>query len=391
MASDRLKPRWARVAFGDVVRLSKDRSSDPKAAGFKRYVGLEHLDPVHLAIRRWGNVADGTTFTTVFRPGQVLFGKRRPYQRKVAVSDFGGVCSGDIYVLEPIDDRHLLPELLPFLCQTEAFFQHAIGTSAGSLSPRTNWRSLAAYEFDLPRLDEQRRLATLLLHIESELRALHDIRTTSIAPRKSTLTHVFGRLLADPSVQRAPTGRIGEVLLGRQRAPQHEDGPSMRPYLRAANVFDGYIDTTDVKSMNFSPSEYERYGLRNDDVLLNEGQSRELVGRTAVFRGEVPGACFQNTLVRFRPGPTVLTRYAHRYFQYCMYNGTFAAMATQTTSIAHLGVQNLAQLQMPVPDEDRQAEVNRQLSPIEAASPATADRERRLRNLKALVASPLGA
>jgi type I restriction enzyme S subunit len=153
--------RWRRVAIGDVVRLSTERSRSPRADGFERYVGLEHLEPGDLRIRRWGHVAAGTTFVNVFRPGQVLFGKRRAYQRKVAVADFSGVCSGDIYVLEPKNEQ-LLPDLLPFICQTDAFFEHAIRTSAGSLSPRTNWKSLATYEFELPPIEEQRRIYTIL-------------------------------------------------------------------------------------------------------------------------------------------------------------------------------------------------------------------------------------
>ncbi len=133
------------MKFGDVVKLEYRplrRSCSPK--GIERYVGLEHIEPEDLRIRRWGLVAEGTTFTNRFKPGQVLFGKRRAYQRKVAVADFAGVCSGDIYVFEPKNDR-LLPELLPFLCQTDGFFEHAVGTSAGSLSPRTNWTQLAEY------------------------------------------------------------------------------------------------------------------------------------------------------------------------------------------------------------------------------------------------------
>lgn len=161
------KTSWSKVKFGDVVRLSKARSSDPIADGYDRYVGLEHIEPEDLRIRRWGNVADGVTFTSVFKPGQVLFGKRRAYQRKVAVADFAGVCSGDIYVLESKDPKKLLPELLPFICQTEAFFQYAVGTSAGSLSPRTNWTSLADFEFALPPLEEQRIITELLGALES--------------------------------------------------------------------------------------------------------------------------------------------------------------------------------------------------------------------------------
>ena len=149
------------VAFGDVVQLSKERSKDPEADGFERYLGLEHLEPSDLTVRSWGDIADGTTFTNVFRPGQVLFGKRRAYQRKVAVAHFSGVCSGDIYVLEPKGD-HLLPELLPFICQSGPFYDYVISMSQGGLSPRVNWKALAECELALPPLVEQRRIAEAL-------------------------------------------------------------------------------------------------------------------------------------------------------------------------------------------------------------------------------------
>jgi type I restriction enzyme S subunit len=122
---------WKRVRFGDVVENCNE-TCEPAEAGLERFVAMEHLDPGSLHVRSWGNVADGTMFTRRCRPEQVLFGKRRAYQRNVAV------VSGDIYVLAPKDTQRLLPELLPFLCLSERFFQHAVGTSAGSLSPRTN-------------------------------------------------------------------------------------------------------------------------------------------------------------------------------------------------------------------------------------------------------------
>ncbi|MBM4073983.1 MAG: hypothetical protein FJ271_34480, partial [Planctomycetes bacterium] len=98
---------WKRVRFGDVVE-NLNETCEPEAAGLERFIGLEHLEPGSLHIRAWGNVADGTTFTRRCRPGQVLFGKRRAYQRKVAVAEFDAVVSGDIYVLAPKGDR-LLP------------------------------------------------------------------------------------------------------------------------------------------------------------------------------------------------------------------------------------------------------------------------------------------
>lgn len=206
-----LQTGWRKVKFGDVVRLSKARSQDPLADGFERYVGLEHLEPCDLRVRSWGNVADGVTFTSVFQPGQVLFGKRRAYQRKVAVADFSGVCSGDIYVLETKDAQVLLPELLPFICQTDAFFEHAVGTSAGSLSPRTNWTSLADFEFALPPIEEQTRTLELLAagsNTIDELRAAYGLLPTL---RRS----MEKRLLSMGGVPKRKVGDIAKFTSGK--------------------------------------------------------------------------------------------------------------------------------------------------------------------------------
>jgi type I restriction enzyme, S subunit len=74
---------WLRVKFGDVVECVNETVVDPQAAGIERVVGLDHLDPGSLHIKRWADIEEGTTFTRRFRSGQVLFGKRRAYQRKL--------------------------------------------------------------------------------------------------------------------------------------------------------------------------------------------------------------------------------------------------------------------------------------------------------------------
>ena len=150
------------VKFGEVVRNANLTERDPEAAGIERIVGLDHLDPENLHVRRWNTLENGTSFSRKFVPGQTLFGKRRAYQRKVAFAEFDGICSGDILTFEPKDPDVLLPELLPFICQTDAFFDHALGTSAGSLSPRTSWKALQDFEFPLPPIEEQKRIAEIL-------------------------------------------------------------------------------------------------------------------------------------------------------------------------------------------------------------------------------------
>jgi type I restriction enzyme S subunit len=159
------KSTWKRISFGNVVRNVNETVRDPSATGLDRVIAMEHLEPGELRIQRWGALDNGTTFTRRVRPGQTLFGKRRAYQRKVAYAEFDGICSGDILTFEA-DDAQMLSEFLPFLVQSNEFFDHALGTSAGSLSPRTNWRDLQSFEFDLPPLDEQKRLADLLWAVD---------------------------------------------------------------------------------------------------------------------------------------------------------------------------------------------------------------------------------
>ena len=140
----------------------KESERNPREAGLDRYIGLEHIEPENLHIKEWGDLTqDGVSFTKRFRKGHVLFGKRRAYQRKVAVAEFDGICSSDILTFEPKDDT-LIPALLPFIVQSDAFFDHALDTSSGSLSPRTRWSQLKDYEFPLPPNNEQTRIADTL-------------------------------------------------------------------------------------------------------------------------------------------------------------------------------------------------------------------------------------
>ncbi len=146
----------------------------------------------------------------------------------------------------------------------------------------------------------------------------------------------------------ARVSEVGKVKLGRQRSPEHHTGPYMRPYLRVANVYEDRIDLSSVLQMNFTPEEFQTYRLQYGDILLNEGQSLELVGRPAIYHDELPGACFQNTLVRFRPAEGVLSPYAFMVFRHFLHSKRFQKIARWTVNIAHLGAERFAELAFPV-------------------------------------------
>ena len=164
MSTQSLKPAWRMVKFGDVVRQCKesvDRESNP----FERYVEGGHMDSENIHIRRWGEFGTdyvGPAFHRIFRKGQVLYGSRRTYLKKVAVADFEGITANTTFVCETKDQNVFMQELLPFLMLSDSFTEHSIRESKGSTNPYINWPDIAKFEFPLPPLDEQKRIAEIL-------------------------------------------------------------------------------------------------------------------------------------------------------------------------------------------------------------------------------------
>jgi type I restriction enzyme, S subunit len=152
---------------------------------------------------------------------------------------------------------------------------------------------------------------------------------------------------------------VGEVKLGRQRSPKYHSGERMHPYLRVANVFEDRIDISDVMSMHFSEADFASYRLQGGDILLNEGQSLELVGRAAIFNDEIKDACFTNTLIRFRSYDVLEPAFALIVFRHYLHSGRFQEIAKITTNLAHLGASRLAALEFPLPPIEEQREISR--------------------------------
>lgn len=211
------KTNWKKYRFDEVCKQINVTSKKPEADGLHYVIGLEHIEPGNLHITKWDTLEKETTFTRKFVKGQVLFGRRRAYQRKVAYAEFDGICSGDILVFEAIEEN-LLPELLPFLIQSDGFFEKALATSAGSLSPRTKFKELADYEFLLPPKSEQKRLAELLWAademIEKEKKELEKV----LIEMKCIMCHFF-----QGENNMRPIKDFGNVFTGSTPSTKNDD------------------------------------------------------------------------------------------------------------------------------------------------------------------------
>ncbi|MCH9406755.1 restriction endonuclease subunit S [Pantoea agglomerans] len=163
MTEQQLPEGWQVVKFGDIAKHISKRV-EPSETDLEIYVGLEHLDPDSLKIKRYGTPSDVEGQKLLVKKGQIIFGKRRAYQRKVAVADWDCICSAHAMVLEA-NPENIIPEFLPFFLQSEIFMNRAVAISEGSLSPTIKWRTLSSQYFVFPSMERQKELIPLLKKI----------------------------------------------------------------------------------------------------------------------------------------------------------------------------------------------------------------------------------
>lgn len=357
---------WKRVRLGDVIRRSR-KQVDLAEAGIERYVAGGHIDAESMIVERWGDPDDGqmgSTFRYAFEPGQILFVSARPYLRKTGVVGFSGVVADKTYVLDAIPERGLLQDFLPFVLASDPFVEYASSAATGSMNPRLLWGPFQRYEFNLPPQEEQARLARLLWAVSAQRKSCEELTRAIRGSLVTMRARFFGGL-----DQRVPASSAFSIRMGRQRAPQYETGDHVVAYLRSANVTPAGIDLSDVKRMNFDPSEQEKFALLPGDVLVSEASaSPTAVGMPAVWLGGVDEVvCFQNTLLRFRARPDIsVAGFAEQWCRWAFESGEFLAAAAGT-SIRHIGVRGASAIPVRLPGIGHQAAFVERISQVAVA------------------------
>lgn len=364
---------WKRWRFDQMATSVTDRIDDPGQAGVDYYVGLEHLDSDSLKIRRWGQPGDVSATKLLFEPGDVIFGRRRAYQRKLGVAEFQGIASAHSLVLRARSGV-VLPEFLPFFMRSNLFMELAQQISVGSLSPTINWKTLAKQVFVLPPIEEQRRVLRVLRSALSTYEGLKDCVDRSDLMEQA-LVNSFQRGAATgrhPAVgkydERWKLVPTAEVLIDTQYglsvAPE---ATGAYPILRMMNLEEGWVVENDLKFVDLSDADYQRYRLSPGDVLFNRTNSIDLVGRTGVY-GLDGEHVFASYLVRVRANPDfLLPEYLCAFLNGPIGRRQVLSFATKGVSQANVNAKNLGRVLIPLPPLEHQNRLVRALREQTAA------------------------
>ena len=351
--------------FDELADQINERVS-PAEADVERYVGLEHLDADSLRIRRWGDPREVESTKLRFQPDDIIFGKRRVYQRKVAVADTEGICSAHAMVLRAKPGR-VLPAFLPFFMQSDLFMERALSISVGSLSPTINWKTLAKEEFRLPPIEEQKRLVRALTATVDIQTKLFTSLDTLREMNASVLEHKMrgfelGRHVRHERVgqyhDRWPLLELGKLVVFAQYGLSEEAGSEGQyPIIRMMNLERGRVLENDIKFIDLQENEFEKYRLHGGDVLFNRTNSYDLVGRTGVYNLEGEHV-FASYLIRLKIKSEELhPEYICAYLNSPIGRRQVMSYATRGVSQTNVNASNLKRILIPVPPPDYQRDV----------------------------------
>lgn len=354
-----------KVLLKDVVARIKDKV-DKDNTDLKYYIGGEHFDSGEIQITKKGIIKESTigpAFHMRFQPGDVLLMSRNPHLRKAGIVDFEGICSDVSYVCRTKDENVLMQRFIPFIFQTDHFWKFAEENKKGSTNFFLNWSDFEKYEFELPQIDEQKKLCEMMWAFEDTKSAYKDLllQTDKLVKSKFiSFKSQFIEMFGDPIENEKGWRTIPLLQTGKCKNGMNYSSKDCGVEMHCLGVAD-FQDNAVIDDMSVLPmvSLKERpntdYLLQNGDIVfVRSNGNRALVGRSVVvYPGDEP-VVYSGFCIRYRKErEELLTDYLLRFFKT---DSVRAKMAGRGANIQNLNQQILAALNIPIPPIEMQKE-----------------------------------
>jgi type I restriction enzyme S subunit len=340
------------VKFSDVVRRANTKE-DKDNTDKIYYVGGEHIESNNVLISDRGIIKGSTIgpmFYFGFKAGQVLFVSRNPHLRKAGMVTFDGICSEKTFVLETIDEKVLLQKFLPFIMQSNHFWNYMEAHKSGSVNYFINWSTLANYEFELPDINTQKELSELLWAINDTKEAYKRLSLSIDEMVKSRFIEMFGneskRLRLDELCVHFGDGDWIESK------DQSDEGIRL---IQTGNVGNGEFIEKEDKSRYISEETFERLNcteVHQGDILVS--RLPDPIGRACMIpQMNKAITAVDCTIIRLRED--LLPEFFVNYTKTPTYMVQIDSFTTGSTR-KRISRANLGSVLVPVPELNRQQE-----------------------------------
>lgn len=276
------RSKWKSYRFDTIAKNVSERV-DPNNTQLETYVGLEHIDSESLHIKRTGTPDDVNGTKLRCYPEDIIFGRRRAYQRKAGIATFNGFCSAHSLVLRA-NPAVIHPKLFPFFMHSDLFMNRAVDISVGSLSPTINWGTLKTQEFQMPPKEQQEQLADLLWAMDDVIEKDKEaFERYKLFQRRFLYDAVSGKLTKNKaSWKYFRFGELGETFGGLTGKTKKDFGTGS-PFITYMNVFSNTkIDPSIIDYVEIKESESQNKVKYGDILITGSSETPKELGMSSV-------------------------------------------------------------------------------------------------------------
>jgi type I restriction enzyme, S subunit len=390
MSSDLNIPKgWSKASLGDIATEYSVRVANPAESEYERFVGSNHIGRFELKISDWGSTSEVTSAMKVFQPGDYLLVRRSLYasdfRERAARADFEGVCSGDILTIRE-KEGVIAPGFLSAVLNTPTIWSYVVAHATGSITRRIKWRQLQQYEFALPPLEEQRRIAEVLQASENAIEA------TQNAVEASTLSLAATHKQIVESHHECQKSKLRDLC--RPDSPlcygviqPGNDVPDGIPLIRVCDIENESIDHGALKRI--APeidASYERSRVEEGDLLVSIVGT---IGRVFIATDFEQGFNIARAIARIRIREECRPKFVAAVLMSQAYQRLLVGESFETARKT-LNLSALGEIEVPVPNPEAQDHWIEAVNSIERGRRQLEDRARQLRELKGSLLNELG-
>ena len=280
---------WQEVKLGEVVQLS----NNPWKVGDENlpYIALEHIQENKLRITNIGNSDEVASNKHRFTSNNFLFGKLRPYFRKLYRPDFDGICSTDIWVVEPREGND--KDFLFYFFANQEFIDFSYSGATGTRMPRADWNFIKETKWSIPPLPEQKAIAEVLSSLDDKIDLLHRQNKT-LEDMAQTLFRKWFVEDADEGWEVEELGNFVKVVDNRGKTPPNQSNKTPYPVIEVNALGDRLVNYSVIrKYVNEEVfNDWFRNSLKKYDTLVSTVGS---IGFVSMFIIEI-GNVAQNVI-----------------------------------------------------------------------------------------------
>ncbi|MEZ8123953.1 MULTISPECIES: restriction endonuclease subunit S [Vibrio] len=375
------KTDWKKVKLDDVVYWHQRNIPNDKqeSEGIENYVVANHIDSDCVSFKRYDLIRDGQkgpTVTKHFEKGDFLISTRSVALRKAALAPVSGVTGEKLIVLRVKEDSELIPELLPFVCHSNSFWEYAQNSASGSVNKFTSWTKLREYEFLLPPKEQQAKLAELVWSMDAVIEKDKNLyESINIAKssffenylRQGFENGIFKKTtlgdIADPSKHSCVGGPFGSDLSGKH----YVEEPGV-PVIRGANLSSGEVRFIDKGFVYVSMEKAEKLSrnmaFRGDIVVTQRGTLGQvgIIPENSKFERYVVSQSQMKLQVNIEK---VIPEYVY-YYLLSSHSLRELEIATICTGIPHINLSIFKKMKILLPNLQSQKEIVKNIQNFEA-------------------------